>query len=303
MDRRDVYLVSLLIIIPLWFISIYPFINILMKFTAISYPINISEYQIMRLVTTTIILMITSIINGVISILETNKQNIDYNKNLKYSLIFFLVISVPITSAYVFDTNNHSIGQTILDLIETLIDEDFDDIPPGTDPPNWEEEGGDWETYDDGGEIVYYQGDNSDKETLSISTSGDTSWLDYKVDVDLKFNAGSNREGRAATIVFRYQEGNSHYMLVLREYQDQLELYRHGGIGGGNLVGQVSCTMEIGVWYHIDLTIVGDVVNVSVDLVPFFVDTVMNGAYDYGSVCIGTIYYGVMFDNIHVYPI
>jgi len=128
---------------------------------------------------------------------------------------------------YVFEQEIHSVGQIILD--SALINEDFDDLPPGSDPPGWDPLDGTWSTVDDDGNIVYYQDDNSDKEALSISATGNTSWTDYTFEVDVKFIEGNlNKDDRGALLLFRYQGGNSYYFLWMKEGLDTLELHNRG---------------------------------------------------------------------------
>ena len=253
-----------------------------------------------------IILILSSIIFGVyifyLGIIKISKRlQFKFKKTHILPIIVLSSLFSPVVYAYVFQQESHSVEMMILN--EIFLEEDFEDVTPGTDPPGWEEQDGDWAAYNDSGNIVYYQGDNSDRETLSMSLSGNSSWVDYLIKVDLKFVEGSNRDSRAAVIVFRYQGGNSYYQLVLREYYDTIALFRHGTLGGGNMVSSLSHELLTDVWYHVELLIVGDIVNVSVDYTPFFVDTAMSGSYDYGSVGIGTMYYGVMFDNVSVEPI
>ena len=81
-------------------------------------------------------------------------------------LILSIIISIPIVSAYVFQQDLQNLTQTILDA--TVMDEDFDDVAPGEDPPGWEEESGNWYAVNESGNIVYYQDDDSDAEALSI---------------------------------------------------------------------------------------------------------------------------------------
>ena len=152
--------------------------------------------------------------------------------------------------------------------------------------------------------MVYYQDDNSDKEALSISTTGDPSWVNYTYEVDLKFQEGNSKKTDAgALLLFRYQSSNSYYFLWLKEYQNQLEVYNHGAEGVGGAVGNASCDLQSNVWYHVVIVIEGDVVNISINGAPYFTNLTMNGVYQYGSVAIGTRYYKVMFDNIHVEPL
>jgi hypothetical protein len=210
-----------------------------------------------------------------------------------------ILITVPIACAYIYEQDLNILAQTIIDL--AVMDENFDDILPGEDPPGWVEGSGNWTAVDDGGNIVYYQDDDSASESLSISTTGDINWVNYTYEVDLKFVEGNTKkDNRGVVLCFRHQGENNYYWLALREFQDTLELYKHGTGGGGNLVASTSYTLVTDTWYHVNITIRGDIVDVSIDDIPYFTSTIMNGSYDYGSVGIGTIYYKAMFDNIYV---
>jgi hypothetical protein len=301
MGRRELYLISFIAILPLWAISFYPFINVLFKFNTPTYPIQINAHQIMRLIVTTSLLLILSLLNGVLRILE--EKNI-YNESKvgnKYYPLIFVLFFLPVASAYVFDFDNSTIGQMILDLGDAVMNEDFDDTPPGEDPPGWEEDSGDWYVVDDGGNNVYYQNNDGDKEALTISTTGNTSWTDYSFLVDLKFDTGpANKPDRAALLVYRYTSGNDYYFLALREARDELEIFKHGTGGVGHLRGTAACTLEPGPWYSVNITIRGDNVWVSIDDTYYFSNLAMLGSQPNGSVGIGTEYYKVMFDNILV---
>ncbi|MFC1802944.1 hypothetical protein ACFL0D_03140 [Thermoproteota archaeon] len=183
----------------------------------------------------------------------------------------------------------------------TVMDEDFDDTPPGEDPPGWGEESGNWYAIDDGGNNVYYNDDDGDAEALSISTTGNTSWTDYSFLVDLKFIEGpTNKADRAALLVYRYTNGNDYYFLAMREAQDELDVFKHGTGGGGHLVGTASCTLVQDTWYHVNITIRNNNVWISIDDTYYFTQLDMLGSHTTGSVGIGTRYYKVMFDNIIV---
>jgi hypothetical protein len=219
-----------------------------------------------------------------------------------FPLFLLMLISVPFVYSYVFEQEFHSIGQMILNIETTLMDEDFDDLPPGSNPPGWDPLDGTWSTSDDGGNIVYYQDDNSDKEALSISTTGNSSWTDYSFEVDLKFVEGNTKKDeRGALLIFRYQGGNSYYFLWLKEAMDTLELHNRGD--GAHIVTSTSCTLVPDTWYHVNCTIIGQSVWVSIDYTPYFTNIDMSGALNTGNVAIGTSYYKVMFDNILVEPI
>jgi hypothetical protein len=217
------------------------------------------------------------------------------------SLLLFAAISVTFVFGYVFDSEVQSIGQTILNIGTALMDEDFDDLPPGSDPPGWDPLDGTWSTVDDGGNIVYYQDDNADKEALSISPTGNSSWIDYTYEVDVKFVEGNTKkDDHGALLLFRFQGGNSYYFLWMKEGLDTLELHNHGD--GAHMVSSTGCILVQDTWYHVNVTIVGQNVWVSVDDIPYFSGVDMNGAFTHGNIAIGTSYYKVMFDNILVEP-
>ena len=224
-----------------------------------------------------------------------------FNLKKAVPLLLFALISVPVVFGYVFETDIQSIGQTILDIGTALMDENFDDLPPGTDPPGWDPLDGTWSTVDDGGNIVYYQDDNADKEALTISTTGNSSWTDYTYEVDVKFVEGNTKkDDRGALLLFRFQGGNSYYFLWMKEGIDTLELHNHGD--GAHMVTSTPCTLVPDTWYHVNVTIIDQNVWVSIDDVPYFSGINMNGAFTTGNVAIGTCYYKVMFDNILVEP-
>jgi hypothetical protein len=229
--------------------------------------------------------------------IQVEKNN---NRRIRYLIAILIpILIVPVVYAYVYEQDNNNLSQTIIDL--ALMDGDFDEVPPGDDPPGWEEDSGDWAAYNDSGNIVYYQNDTAPKEAITISTTGNTSWTDYIFEVDLKFDEGDpSKPDRGALLVYRYTGGNNYYFLALREAQDELEVYKHGTGGGGHLVGTVSCTLLQDTWYHVNITIIGNYVWISIDDTPYFTNLDMLGDRTSGSVGIGTEYYKVMFDNIYV---
>ena len=229
------------------------------------------------------------------------EQNSKYEVRKLIPLLLFVVISVPVVFSYVYDNEVQTVGQIILDIGTALMDEDFDDLPPGVDPPGWGEIDGTWSTVDDGGNIVYYQDDNADKEALTISTTGNSSWTDYTYEVDVKFVEGNTKkDDRGALLLFRYQGGNSYYFLWMKEGLDTLELHSHGD--GAHMVTSTPCTLVPDTWYHVNVTIMDQYVWVTIDDTIFFSSENMNGAFATGNVAIGTSYYKVMFDKILVEP-
>jgi hypothetical protein len=247
-------------------------------------PISTSEKHILLIISTVITL--SSLIFALIEFKDLNKSKSKQKKRL-LPLILLIIVSIPIVSAYVFQQDLQNLTQTILNA--AAMDEDFDDVPPGEDPPGWEEESGNWFAVDDNGNIVYYQDDFNDAEALSISTTGDPSWTDYTYTVDLKFVEGNpNKNDRAAILSYRYTSGNDYYFLALREAQDQLDVYKHGTCGGGHLVGSTPCTLVQDTWYHVNITIVGNNVWISIDGTPYFTGLDMQGDQHNGMVGIGT---------------
>jgi hypothetical protein len=222
------------------------------------------------------------------------------NRRIRYLIAILIpILIVPVVYAYVYEQDNNNLSQTIIDL--ALMDEDFDEVPLGDDPPGWAEDSGDWAVFNDSGNVVYYQNDTAPKEAITISTTGNTSWTDYTFEVDLKFDEGSpNKPNRGALLVYRYTGGNNYYFLALREAQDELEVYKHGTGGGGHLVSTASCTLVQDTWYHVNITIIGDSVWISIDENQYFTNLTMLGDQTSGSVGIGTEYYKVMFDSIYV---
>jgi hypothetical protein len=259
-------------------------------------PISSSEKHL--LIVTCTVITLSSLIFAFIEFKDLNKSKPKHKKRFP-PLFLVIIVSIPIVSAYVFQQDLQNLTQTILDAM--VMDEDFDDVPPGEDPPGWEEESGNWYAVNESGNIVYYQDDDNDAEALSISTTGDPSWTDYTYTVDLKFVEGNTKKAdRGALLVYRYTSGNDYYFLALREAQDQLDVYKHGTGGGGHLVGSTSCTLVQDTWYHVNITIIGNNVWISIDDTPYFTGLDMQGDQLNGMVGIGTEYYKVMFDNIHV---
>ena len=283
----------------IWLSVTLPNLISILRNDTIIYPLpKHAENSFIFMVISSVILSTIGIMTGILEIRETEGVKIISREKL-LPAIFLFFICIPISYAYIFDQNNHNLSQLILD--SAVMNEDFDDLQPGEDPPGWDEDSGSWAAADDDGNLVYYQDDMSDAEALSISTTGDTSWTDYVFEVDVKFVEGNpTKAGRAAIICFRHHGENNYYFMAMREAQDQLDIYKHGTGGGGHNVGSVSCTLETGIWYHVNVTIISNNVWVSINDVPYFVNVDMQGSHLAGSVGIGTEYYKVMFDNICV---
>ncbi len=284
----------------MWLHVVIPLAKNFLGFGPIIFPKpQITQIEKTYLLLSSALLVFSLILKSASIIKELNTH---IKTQLKISpLLVIILLTVPIAFGYVFDTDIQTVTQTILDLNGAVMDEDFDDTPVGEDPPGWEEDNGDWFTVDDGGNNVYYQNDDGDKEALSISTTGDTSWTYYSFFVKLKFDTGpSNKPNRAALLVFRYMSGNDYYFLAMREAQDEIEVFKHGTGGGGHLRGTASCTLIPDTWYSLNVTIRGDNLWVSIDDSYYFSDLSMVGSQPQGSVGIGTEYYKVMFDDIRV---
>lgn len=264
-------------------------------------PIPVPPIDLRRLIFSSILLSSYTFILGII---EIAKQKGDETTGsgvrvLPVALVFLAVF--PAALAYMHEGNIHDLTQRILN--EVWIDEDFEDISPGMDPTDWVELSGNWTTVDEGGNNVYYQSDSREKKALSMPTTGNYSWVSYYYEADIKFVDGNpKKKDRGALLLFRYKGGNSYYFLWLKEHLDQLELYNHGAEGGGNAIAIAQCNLEQGVWYHVKISINGQMARVSLDDIPVFRDVDMGGSYDEGGVGMGTRYYRVKFDNIHVEP-
>ena len=253
-----------------------------------------------------IILILSSLIFGVytfyLGILKLRASNIFHvkiNKNIILLITILFAFFSPLVYAYVFQQESHSVGMMILN--EALLDQDFDDIPPGEVPPGWESGDGNWTVVNDSGNMVFYQEDYSDKEAISISLTGNSTWSNYTFEVDLKFVSGNDKKNdRGALLIFRYQGGNDYYFLWMKEFQDEMELYNHGAEGGGGVMASTSISLVASTWYQVNVTIIGQEAYVSVDDILYFDRIDMDGPNDYGSVGVGTRYYQVMFDNIYV---
>ena len=281
-----------------WLYVVYSIMQIL-KFEQNVFPRpSVPQIKLFELLISTILLLFTLFSQA---IKEYRKPNKSQNKRKLAPLIILALVSVPFVFGYVFDSDAQSIGQMILNVGTALMDEDFDELPPGTNPPGWDPNDGNWTTVNDGGNIVYYQDDNADKEALAISTTGNSSWTDYTYEVDVKFVEGNTKkDDRGALLLFRYQGGNSYYFLWLKEGIDILELHNHGD--GAHIVSSIDCILIQDTWYHVNVTIIGQNVWVSIDDIPYFSGFNMNGAFTQGNVAIGTSFYKVMFDNILVEP-
>jgi hypothetical protein len=266
----------------------------------IVFPIQpISHQKTVILIILGILLSIYSFILGINHIKNSRNSFTIKKKRFTGIFIFSLFISAPFVHAYVYQNQSQTIIQTILDL--AALDEHFDDVAPGEDPTGWTEDKGSWEVVDDGGELVYYQSNDGVKDAFSIPTSGNTSWTNYTFTVDLKLvECPTNKPDCGAILAYRYSGGNDYYYIALREARDEIEVYKHGPPGGGHLIGIVSFTLVQDTWYSVNITIRSNNVWISVDDTPCFTNLDMQGAHSNGNVGIGTEYYKVMFDNIHV---
>ena len=298
MKKTGIRYYAIAALLTIWLLVTIPNLISFIQNDTIIFPYPIHTRAIIIMLISSILLSFFGITEGVRGIIETEGVQIIPRERLTPAL-FLLFISIPISYAYIFEYNNQNLSQLILD--SAVMDGNFDDIPPGEDPPGWAEGSGNWTAVNDGGNIVYYQDDLSDKEALTISTTGDIGWTDYEFEVDVKFVEGDpSKADRAAIICFRHSGENTYYFMAMRETQDRLDIYKHGTGGGGHNVGSISCVLEIGVWYHVNVTILNNNVWISINDVPYFVNLDMQGTYLTGSVGIGTEYYKVMFDNIHV---
>jgi len=285
----------------IWLNIVIPLLKDTLTYRSTIFPKTpINQIEVLKLIASSLLLTFSLFRQGIIKLKTTDLCKPQNSKKM-IPIILLMLISTPFVFGYVYDNSFQSFGQMILDLGGTVMDEDFDDTPPGEDPLGWEEESGSWYAVDDGGNLVYYNDDDGDSEALTISTSGDTSWTDYSFLVDVKFVEGpSNKADRAALLVYRYTSGNDYYFLAMREAQDELEVYKHGVGGGGHLRGSVSCTLVQDTWYSVNVTIRNDSVWISIDDTYYFSGLEMLGSHSNGSVGIGTRYYKVMFDNIMV---
>jgi hypothetical protein len=77
------------------------------------FPVEIHMYQIMRLVTLTSLFAVSMILFGLLDILEKQKQESNQKKAFKIPLLLLLIWTIPLVSAYIFETNNQSMLQTI----------------------------------------------------------------------------------------------------------------------------------------------------------------------------------------------
>ena len=70
MDRKQLKLIVILVLTSLWLVSVYPFFNILLRISVLSFPIEIHLYQIMRLIILTGIFGISMLIFGILDLRE-----------------------------------------------------------------------------------------------------------------------------------------------------------------------------------------------------------------------------------------
>ena len=299
MNKDRLHNKVILTLLIIWLVQIFPFLKQILGLGPRIYPVKTLSSLEKTLFLSVTFLFVTSLLVKAYGVLSSQRIEVKTRKMIPFVLLLLFV--VPNAIGYVFDQDIHFIGQTIINLGDAVMEEDFDDTPPGEDPPGWEEGSGDWFTVDDGGNNVYYQNDDGDREALSISTTGNTSWTDYSFLARLKFDTGpSNKPDRGALLVIRYTGGNNYYFLAMREARDELEVFKHGTGGGGHLRGTASCALVPDTWYSVNITIVGGRVWVSVDDTYYFSDLDMGGSHSQGSVGIGTEYYKVMFDDIRV---
>lgn len=304
--KKQLSNVASAIIFIFWLSIVVKIINPFNLTGVILYPQQSIHLRIYMLVISSLLLSVFLLYRGYKILIETSQQSfIQIKRNDKRRIKFLITLLIPILTivpivyAYVYEQDNTNLTQMIIDLV--LMDEDFDDVPPGTDPPGWQEGSGNWTAVDDGGNIVYYQDDDRDQESLSIPTIGNVSWANYTFSVDIKFVEGNTKkDDRGALLLFRYNGGNDYYFLWLKEYLDELAIYNHGGWGRGNLVATTSYTLIQDTWYHVNITIVGQIVDVTINGTAYFSNVNMNGPEETGNVAIGTRYYKVMFDNIYV---
>ncbi len=283
-----------MVITPLWVISIYPFITILFNINTLTFPINITEYQIWRLITTTTLLMIISLIYGIKNILESKGQNIEFKKKLKYPLIILLVISLPITSAYVFETDNNNIGQTILDIY--MLFDDFNEHTPPTAPDGWTPYVGTWQTVTDG-TTAYEQTNTVQDRTYSFI--GDFSWTDYEFEVNAKLVSAGTEYARGILLLFRVQDASNYYFLAILDDLNQVGLYRR--IGGSDiLIQNLDINVPSGVWFNIRIRIEGQTINVWGNNVPLFTDIPSGGNLSNGLITLSTRFYHCRFDDVTI---
>lgn len=280
-----------------WLFQLAPFCLNIVNIGKVTFPVTqLPNTDLLKLIGSSLILSGYCILLGVKKLREKVSEKKGARINFLYLLIIFL-LTTPFVYAYFHQQDNQYFAQTILNAV--LMDQDFDELPPGANPPAWAPIDGTWSTTDDGGNIVYYQDDNADKEALSISTTGNTSWTDYTYEVDVKFVDGNTKKDeRGALLLFRYQGGNSYYFIYIKEYMNVVELHNHGD--GAHMVKSASCDLEPDTWYHICITIIDDMVDVTMNDVSYFEDLDINGSFANGNIAIGTSYYKVMFDNIYV---
>jgi hypothetical protein len=292
MASKKIYLILSLITV-IWLLELLPIVKSVLNFHPIVYPRpNIPKTRLTGLVCSSAFLSGLCVCLGALELREKEVvKNRSGSRLLVMSVLFLL--TTPFVYAYIFQQNGQNFTQTILNI--PLMDQDFDDLPPGSNPPDWSPIGGAWATVEDNGNIVYYQDDNADKEALSISATGNTTWTDYTFNVDVKFVEGNTkRNDRGALLLFRYQGGNNYYFVWMKEYIDKIELHNHGD--GAHMIDSVDCVLIPDTWYHVVIRIVGNTVDVYINGISYFNHVDMGSAFNTGSVAVGTSYYKVMFD-------
>ena len=245
-------------------------------------------------------LRIDKIINSLETAQDISSNNIRVSDKDTLEILF--LTSYGNKYVYLYSEKNDRVPHNTGDCQDPsiLLFEDFDDLTPGFDPPEWNDLDGTWSVEDDGtGNMVYYQQDLPDKEAISINVIGNETWVNYSYSVDVNFVQGqSSRTGRGALIIFHYSDANDYYYLFLKEDQDIVELHNHGDVA--HLVASTSYSLSKNTWYNVNITIVDDFVNVTIDGNPCLTNIDMLLLHPGGSVGIGTSYYRVMFDNIIV---
>ena len=287
-------MILLMVLIPLWAISIYPFLVILFNISTLTFPITIPEYQIMRLITTTTLVTTISLIYGIKELIESKGQEIGFKKNSNILLIILLVFSLPLTSAYVFETDNSTIGQTIIDIF--MLFDDFNEHTPPTAPDEWTPYVGTWQTVTDGS-TAYEQTNTGPDRTYSYI--GSASWTDYEFEVDVKLVTAGTGSYRGALLLFRVQDASNYYFLAILDDVDQVGLYRR--IGGRDiLIQNLNIAVPSGVWFNIRIRIEGQTINVWGEDIPLFIDVPSGANLNNGFITLSTRYYHCRFDDVTV---
>ena len=116
-----------------WLSVVIPLLKMILGIGVIFFPRPpIIETQIHLLLITSILLVISIFSQAVIEFKKNADVSINKSRKKLVPLALVMLMSVPFVYGYVFDQGFQSVGQMILDIGTALMDETFDELPPGT---------------------------------------------------------------------------------------------------------------------------------------------------------------------------